>query len=164
MLASEGENVAGQLSAAGLILGQDQKRLGHGQAERVRAGHNGHFHYRRVLDQSAFQLKGADSVVGGFEHIVGATNKGDVALCVDLRGVARAVVAVAHHLSGLFRAVLVAQHQAERAYVQRQGHFTFKARYAVGVKHGHLIARQWTPHGARFEWLTRRVTDQGGGF
>ncbi|MNP10596.1 hypothetical protein D3C76_1027520 [compost metagenome] len=117
-----------------------------------------------MLDQRAFQLKGADAVVGGLEHVVGATDKGDVALGVDLRGVAGAVVAVAHHFGGFFRAVLIAQHQAKWTHVQRQGDFALIAGYPVGVEHGHPVARQRTAHGAGFEHLAGGVADQGGGF
>ncbi|MNV46891.1 hypothetical protein D3C71_1387380 [compost metagenome] len=164
VLAGEREDAAGQFVAALGFMGQDQIGLGHCQAHRVGAWHHGHFHHRRVLDQRAFQLEGADAVVGSLEHVVGAADEGDVALFVDLRGVAGAVVAVAHHFGGLFRAVLVAQHQAERAHIQRQGHFAFVTRHAIRVEHGHPVARQRTAHGPRLEPLARRVADQGGGF
>ena len=98
------EDRLGQFPARLRAGHEDQIGLGHRQAQWVGAGHHGHLGHRLVLDQRALQLERADAVVGGLEHVVGATDVGDVAVGVARRHVAGVVVAVAHRL-GVFSAL-----------------------------------------------------------
>ena len=70
---------------------QRDERLRHRQPQRVGRRHDRRFGHRRVLDQRAFQLERADPVVGGFEHVVGAADIGEIAVGVAHRHIAGAV-------------------------------------------------------------------------
>ena len=138
--------------------------LGHRGAHRVGARHDGRLAHRRVLDQHALQLEGADAVVGGLEDIVGPAHVGDVALLIDAGHVAGAVVAPLHGRRRALRVVGIAHHQAGRARLaQGQGHLPLACRLVLGVEHHHPVAGQGAPHGARLERLARGVADLGGG-
>ena len=73
---------------------QDDERLRHEAADRVRARHDRRLGDRLVLDERALQLERADAVVRALEDVVGAADVGDVAVGVPLGDVARVVVAV----------------------------------------------------------------------
>ena len=65
--------------------------LGDRQPDRIGARHHGGFRHRFMLQQHAFQLERADAVVGGFEHVVGAADKGEIAFLVGEHDVAAAI-------------------------------------------------------------------------
>ena len=112
-----------------------------------------------MFDQAAFQLERADAVVAGLEHVIGAADKGDVAVGVARGGVAGAVAALAHDFGGLLGAVFVADHQAERAQRQVQRQLALGRRVVVDVEQHDLIARQRAAHGAGLDRQAGRVAD-----
>ena len=78
--------------AIGLLAGrQRQKRLRHGKPQRIGRRHHGGLGHRRMLDQDALKLERADAIIGGFEHVVGAADIGQIAVVVDCGDVAGAI-------------------------------------------------------------------------
>ena len=134
MLTGKGEDVRGQLRTAGGVVGQDQECFRHRQTQRIRAGHHGHFHHRRVFDQRALQFERADAVVGGLEHIIGTANKSDVAVAVDLRGIAGAVIDRRASLRRFFPGCLRSTASGQADVPPGEGHFAFAGGQAVGVE------------------------------
>ncbi|MCY1555103.1 hypothetical protein D9M68_917340 [compost metagenome] len=55
------------------------------------ADHRG-FDHRRVLDQRAFHVEGANPVAGGGDHIVGTADEADAAVCVEFHRVTAQIV------------------------------------------------------------------------
>ena len=66
-------------------------RLWDGKADRVGAGNNCGFRYRFVLQQNTFKFERTDPVIGGFENVVGAADKRQVALLIGKHHVAAAI-------------------------------------------------------------------------
>ena len=110
-----------------------------------------------MLDQHAFQLEGADAVVGRLEHVVGAAHVGDVAVGVARGDVARVVRGVAHRFGGALGAVDVAVHQAQRPGRERQADLALVAGLPVHVHQHHLVAGQGPAHRSGLDRLARRV-------
>ena len=67
------------------------KAFRHREAQRVGRRDDRRLGHRRMLDQRAFQLERADPVVGGFEHVVGAADIGEIAVGIAHRDIAGAV-------------------------------------------------------------------------
>ena len=112
----------------------------------------------RVLDQRAFQLERADPVVGGFEHVVGPADIGEMPVGVAHRDVAGTI-----HRAGQRhdRAVvaLIALHQPERRRVEREAHFRLVLLAPVLVKQKHPIAGRRMAHRAGLDRLPRKIAD-----
>jgi len=59
---------------------QNDESLGDGRADRVRRRHHGALDHVRMLHQRALQLEWADAIIRGFEHVIGAPDKREVAI------------------------------------------------------------------------------------
>ena len=74
--------------SGGVPLSERDIAFGDRVAHRIGRRHDSGLGDRRMLDQHAFKLERAQTIVARFEHVVGAADEGDVAV-----GVARGDVA-----------------------------------------------------------------------
>ena len=100
-----------------------------------------------MLDQHAFQLEGADAVVGSLEDIIGTADVGDVAIGVAGGDVAGMVPALAEggRVSGFFAGVT--EHQAAGAGGEIDRDFTLAGGAAAGIQDFDAVAGQRPAHG-----------------
>ena len=120
----------------------------------------------RVLDQQAFQLKGADAVVGALEHVIGTAHVEQVAVGVPAHHVAGTVIRSAQRGLGLVRVARVADHQAHRALggAQRQAQLALVTLLTVRADQCHAEPRQRAAHASGLDRLSWRVAHLGAGF
>src|SRR5262245_55967937 len=86
------------------------------EARRIGARDDRRFGDRLVLEQRALDLERADSIIAALEHVVATADEVDVAICVAMRLVTRAVVPGGHGAIGSPRIIGVALHQPERPW------------------------------------------------
>src|SRR5207245_9145883 len=121
------------------------------------ARHHGGFRDPLVLDQDALQLERADPIVGGFEDVVGAADKGEIAVVIDEHHVAAAVV-IAVGTGELAVLALIALHQARRTIrAEYQRHLAFFGDAPIGIHDLDAITGQRPAHRADLDLLPRRV-------
>src|SRR5674476_1281649 len=108
------EDLLGRVLRVGRDVSRERhERLRHREPYGIGAGHDGDLGHVRVLQQDRLQLERRDLVVGRLEHVVGAADVRDVAVCVSGGDVASVVVAVATCLGGHRGVGIVTVHQAQ---------------------------------------------------
>src|SRR5207247_11260095 len=136
---------------AGAVSGPGPaERLHRLAAHRVGARHHGRLDHRRVLEERALHLEGADAVAGRDDDVVGAPDEPEVAVLVTAGAIAGEIPLAAPARRRLLRALPVFAEERRRVAPQRElAHLAGRQLLPVLADHAQVVAREGLPHRAR---------------
>ena len=118
----------------GIPFGKHYRRFYHHAPIGIGNAGNGAFQYRRMFQQGAFNLKGANTVAGAFYNVIGTADKPKIAIFIFPCDIACIVNIVVLHTAGEgIVPVIAVEHSPGFALVRANDYLSFLAHAAGGT-------------------------------